>query len=295
MAPLKRLASTLAALVLITLLSVPATAQDNVGSPPPPELFAPVGTVLTVQVRDYISSNKNSSGDSFVGMLQQPLVIDGWVVARPGQTVFGQVVSANSAGRVKGTSDLALELTEMLLVDGYQTPVRTQLLKNYGRDSRHEDGIAIASVTAVAAAIGAAAGGGKGAIIGAGVGAGAATVGVLSTKGKAVEIYPESTITFRLDAPLIVSTVRSRQAFLPVGPDDYSKETPELRRPKRHDNDDDPTYYPGPRRGPVYDPYPRSRIGVIPSIVIVPNIIINSRGRDRHGRWDVFGGWGRHW
>jgi hypothetical protein len=278
-------------LILATGSTVPAFAQDNAG--PPPELFAPVGTILTVQVRDYLSSDKNSSGDLFVGMLQQPLVIDGWVVARQGQTVFGQVVSKNSAGRVKGTSDIALELTEMVLVDGFQTPVRTQLFKDYGGDSRKEDGVAIASVTAVGTAIGAAAGGGKGAIIGAGIGAGAATIGVLSTKGKATEIYPESTLTFRLDAPLIVSTVRGRQAFQPVQPEDY-RELPELRRPQRRDrDDDDDTYYPGPRRGPVYDPRPRSRVGVIPSIVIVPNIIINSRGRDRHGRWDVFGGWGR--
>jgi hypothetical protein len=286
MLPLKRYLGVIPAVIILMLgLASPALSQDN--AVPPPELFAPVGTVLTVQVRDFLSSDKNSSGDLFIGMLQQPLVIDGWVVARPGQTVFGQVVSTNSAGRVKGTSDIALELTEMVLVDGLQMPVRTQLFKDYGGATRKEDGIAIASVTAVGTAIGAAAGGGKGAIIGAGIGAGAATIGVLSTKGKATEIYPESTLTFRLDAPLIVSTVRSRQAFQAVHPDDY-KELPELRRPQRRDRDsDDDTYYPGPRRGPVYDPHPRSRIGVIPSIVIVPNIIINSRGRGRGpwGRW----------
>lgn len=280
--------AALAAMVFTTCLAAPALAQVD----PPAELFAPVGTVLTVQVRDYLSSDRNSGGDSFYGMLQQPLVIDGWVVARPGQTVYGQVVSAHNAGKVRGTSDIALELTEIMLVDGYQAPVRTMLLKHYGKDSHGDDATAVAGVTAVGAIIGAAAGGGKGAIIGAGIGAGAGTIGVLSTRGKQTEIYPESTLTFRLDAPLTISTGRSRQAFLPVAPADYDP-LPELRRPSRgndRDRDHDPEYQPGPRRGPVYDPYPRSRMGM-PAIVIVPNIIINSRGRDRHGRWGGFGPW----
>jgi type IV secretion system protein VirB10 len=248
----------------------------------PDELFAPVGTVLTVQVLDHLSSNKNSSGEQFMAALQQPLVIDGWVVARPGQTVFGVITSANSAGRVKGTSDLTLELTEMVLVDGHQAGIRTQLLKNYGKDSRGEDTATIAGVTAVGAVIGAAADGGKGALIGAAIGAGAATAGVLSTRGKAVEIYPESTLTFRLDAPLVVSTVRSQQAFLPVNPDDYGS-SPRLRTPPRQ-RERSAAYEPYP---PDYGRYPRfpgrypGRVGVVPSIIIVPEIIINHRVRRR--------------
>src|SRR5262245_27879663 len=117
--------SGLAALGLSAFLSLPAMAAQQAAPPDslPDELFAPVGTVLTVQIRDFVSSNKSRSGDTFLGMLQQPLVVDGWVVARPGQTVIGQVAAVNSAGRVKGTSDLTVELTELVLVDGHQVPV----------------------------------------------------------------------------------------------------------------------------------------------------------------------------
>ena len=277
--------SVVTAFGLATLLALPAVAQRAPEAELPDELFAPVGTVLTVQVRDQLSSNKNSSGDTFVAVLQQPLVIDGWVVARPGQTVFGMVTSANSAGRVKGTSDLAVELIEMVLVNGHQAPIRTQLLTNHGKESRGQDAAAIAGVGAIGAAIGAAVGGGKGALIGAGIGAGAATAGVLSTRGKAVEIYPESTLTFRLDAPLIVSTERSQQAFLPVAPDDYTS-APTLRTPPRRDRDTARSFEPRP---PDYGRYPRAprypgpRIGNVPFIVFPPAIIIDIGGR-RHGR-----------
>jgi hypothetical protein len=248
---------------------------------PPEELVAPVGTVISIQVRDRLSSNKNTVGDQFVAALQQPLIIDGWVVARRGQTVFGAVTSANSAGRVKGTSDLALELIEMVLVDGNQVPIRTQLLVNRGKETRGEDAATIAGVATLGTIIGAAAGGGKGALIGAAIGGGAATAGVLGTKGQAVEIYPETTLTFRLDEPLVVSTVRTEPAFLRVNPEDYN-EPPRLR--------DNPqtvrrstTYQ---RNPPVYggSPYPPSppRVGVIPSVILIaPPIIIDRRHGNR--------------
>jgi hypothetical protein len=89
----------LMALALASLLSISATAQLSLSDSPPAELLAAAGTVLAVQVRDHISSDKTTVGDSFVGVLQQPLVIDGWIVSRPGQTVMGQITSANSAGR----------------------------------------------------------------------------------------------------------------------------------------------------------------------------------------------------
>jgi hypothetical protein len=284
--------SGLAAIGLAALLTLPAVAQrrDQV-SELPDELFAPVGTVLTVQIRDFISSNRSSSGDRFLGMLQQPLVIDGWVVARPGQTVIGEVVSASNAGRVKGTSDLAVELTEITLVDGRQVPIRTQIMKNYGPQSHGDDAAAIAGGTALGTLIGAAAGHGKGAAIGAGLGAAAATVGVLSTRGRATEIYPESTVTFRLDAPLAVSTERSSRAFLSVVPADYENAL-NTRIPPRDGRAEAIAYpphpsYPPPAYPPDYGryPYPRypgSRIGIIP--IVIPTIIIDHDDHDRGRR-----------
>jgi hypothetical protein len=175
----------------------------------------------------------------------------------------------------------------MVLVDGQQVPIRTQLLAHHGKESRREDTAAIIGLGAVGAAIGAAVGGGKGALIGAGIGAGGATAGVLSTRGKAVEIQSESTLTFRLDEPLIVSTERSQLAFLPVAPEDYNS-PPDLRTPPpRRDRDSERAY----ESPPPYDRYPRAprypgpRIGNIPIIVLPPPIIIDIGGGRRGRRW----------
>ena len=282
MTPLKR--SGLASLGMLTLFTLPGLAQQPDALPE--ELFAPVGTVLTVRIQDFLSSNKNEPGDRFMATLQQPLVIEGWVVARPGQTVMGEVTSANKAGRVKGTSELAVELSEIVLVDGQQVPIRTQLMKNYGKQSHDEDASVIAGGAAMGILIGATAGEGKGAAIGAGVGAAAGVIGVLSTRGHATEIYPESTITFRLDAPLTISTEKSRRAFLAVSPRDYEKAPSARPREPRVEH----AVYPHPPYPPVYGPFPRGpvypgpHIGIIPSIVLVSPIIINHQDHDGRRR-----------
>jgi hypothetical protein len=244
--------SGLVSLSITAFLATPAAAQQASASTDelPDVLVAPSGTVLTVQIDDSLSSSRNSVGDSFFGSLKQPLVIDGWVVARPGQTVSGQVVSANKAGRTRGTADLALELTEIVLVDGQQVPIQTQLVVNRGRESHEQDAATIAGATAVGSIIGAAIGQGKGAAIGAGVGAAAGTAGVLSTRGKAAEISPETTLTFRLDSPLAISTAKTPRAFQMVAPEDYDKE-PELRSPA----ESRPAVYRDSE--PDYDRYPR--------------------------------------
>ena len=207
--------------------AIPVTPSTAV----PPTLSLPVGTIITVETTEKLSSDHDQTGDGFVAVLHQPLVANGWVIARRGQTVIGRVASARRAGRVKGTSELGLELTELALVDGQQMPVRTQLMQTAAPGSRSRDAGAIVTTTGAGTAAGAAAGGGEGAAIGAAIGAAAGVAGVLMTRGRATEIPAESVLTFRLDAPLEVSTQRSQQAFLPVTPTDYNTTNATLHAP----------------------------------------------------------------
>ena len=215
--------------------SAPAGALQ--GSPPsyqqvPPMLNLPVGTVITVRVSQLLSSDQNQAGDSFSAELQQPLVADGWVVSRRGQTALGRVAAAQKAGRVRGVSELGVELSQLVLVDGQQLPVRTQLLQTSAGTSRGRDAQAIAATSGIGAAIGAAAHGGEGAGIGAAAGAAAGITGVLLTRGRPTVIPPETLLTFQLESPLTISTQRSGPAFRPVTQQDYERDT--LRRRSQH-------------------------------------------------------------
>src|SRR6266850_4246915 len=79
----------------------------------PETLMVPAGTIVMVRINEFLSSDRNQVGDQFTGELEQPIVVNGWVVARRGQIVTGQVMAAQKAGRVKGVSQLGVELTDL--------------------------------------------------------------------------------------------------------------------------------------------------------------------------------------
>jgi hypothetical protein len=200
--------------------------------PPPALLTIPAGTVLIIRLNEPLSSDRNQVGDPFTGVLEQPIVVNGWVVARRGQTVIGQVKSVKKAGRVKGVSELGVELTDVALVDGQQAPILTELWKGSGGTSHGADAATIAGGTALGAIIGSAADWGRGAAIGAGAGALAGIGGVLLTRGRPTILEPESQLTFRLVDLVKVDTTHSQQAFLPVSQEDFEGgrgERPRLR------------------------------------------------------------------
>lgn len=279
----------LSALVIFVLLAaaLPARSQ-SAGSryeivQPPAELTLPTGTWITVRVDQTLSSDNSLPGAVFTTTLVQPLVVDGFVVARRGQVVAGEVAYAQRAGRAKGTSSLGLELTEISLVDGHQVPVLTEWIEYEGPTGVENDVATIATVTGLGAAIGAAVDGGSGAGYGALAGAAASTIGILSTRGKAVEIYPESLLTFRTLAPVAFSTLHSSHAFLPVRQDDYAQRARPNRVRSRRTYTAPPAYYfeyryRSPR--PIYWPriywysYPRPHYIYSPRIVVAPKFVI---------------------
>jgi hypothetical protein len=212
-------------------------------APAPSLLTIPAGTVVVIRTNDPLSSDKNQIGDRFTATLQQPIVVDGYVVARRGQTIVGQVKSAKKAGRVTGTSELGLELTDVTLVDGTQAPVLTELWKASGGTSHGQDAATIVGGTGLGAAIGAAADWGRGAAIGAGAGAVAGIGAVLLTRGRPTILLPESELSFKLVDPVKVDTTHSSSAFVPPTQQDFGNGRPTLNGPG------------GYGYGPGYGPY----------------------------------------
>jgi hypothetical protein len=251
-------------------------------APPPPQapaqLTVPAGAWVTLRVDEPLSSDHNQPGDAFTGTLAQPIVVQGIVIARRGQTVRGRVMEAMKAGRAKGVSHLSLELTELTLVDGQQIPLKTQMFARRGDTSVGRDVAAVGVATGTGAAIGAAAADGFGAGMGAIAGAGASIIGVLATRGRPTVVYPETLLTFRIDAPMTFSTERSNDAFQPVMQEDYERESgyrqgpPPRLAPRPY-----PYYYGGYNPYGGYYPYYWG-----PSIGFYG---VYGRGFGRHRRW----------
>ncbi len=234
--------------------------QQSLPTPIPPQLTIKPGTYVTVRINQPLSSDHNQAGDTFSATLMRPIVVDGVVIADRGQLVAGKVTEARKAGRVEGTSRLAVHLTELPVVDGQQIPIATSLISRDGPTSKGRDAGAIAATTATGAAIGAAVGWGAGAAIGAGAGAVAGLVGVLVTRGHPTFIGPESILTFRVEQPVTIATSNVPQAFRYVTPSEYNPPPSMQARPGPGPGyaapAPGPAYYAGPGYYPYGYPYP---------------------------------------
>jgi len=163
------------------------------------------GTVLTIRTAELLSSERQQAGDTFTAALAEPLVVDGFVLAERGARVSGRVVEAAQAGKVRGTSRLSLELTQVTLSDGQKVALATDPFLREGESSKKSDAAKVGAGAAIGAALGGIFGGGKGAAIGGAAGAGAGGGAVVLTRGKPVEIASESRLPFRLTRNLTIT------------------------------------------------------------------------------------------
>ena len=164
----------------------------------------PTGSKITIRMIDSINSETNKVGQTFVATLDEPLMQGGLEVVPRGADVRGRIANINEAGRIAGSAQLGLELTQ-IVVNGIQYSLQTseyaEKAEGRGGETAKRAGIG----AGIGAAIGAIAGGGKGAAIGAGIGGGGATAVQVMTKGEKLNIPSETKLEFTLRAPLVIA------------------------------------------------------------------------------------------
>jgi hypothetical protein len=163
------------------------------------------GTTLAVRIGETISSARSRVGDSFLATLEQPLVLDGFIIAERGARMEGRVLEVTPAGRGIGTSHLEIVLVKLETADNQSVRIHTVPYKKDAASSTGSDVAKVGAGTVLGAAIGAVAGGGKGAAIGAGAGAGAGGGAVLLSRGKSADIPVETRLSFRVQEPVTIT------------------------------------------------------------------------------------------
>ena len=163
-------------------------------------ITVPAGTRILVRMIDSIDSSKQKTGDRFTASLETNLQVNGVTVAPRGATVYGRLASADSAGRMSGSSQLTLELTDIVM-KGTAYPLLTSTYDVKGQGEGKKTTRKILGGAGLGALIGGIAGGGKGAGIGALAGAGAGTAVAASKKGEQLSIPSETLLEFRLQQP----------------------------------------------------------------------------------------------
>ena len=164
----------------------------------------PTGSKIVIRMIDSVNSETNKLGDTFVAVLDEPISQGGVEVIPRGADVRGRIAKIDDAGRLKGSAQLGLELTQ-IIVNGIPYSVTTSEYNEVGEGRGKETAKRAGIGAGIGAAIGAIAGGGKGAAIGAGVGGGGATAIQVLTKGEKLNIPSETKLEFTLRSPLVVA------------------------------------------------------------------------------------------
>ena len=88
------------------------------------KITVPAGTRILIRTIDPLDSSKQKAGYRFTATLETNLQADNVVVAPRGSTVYGRLAQASSAGRMSGSSELTLELTDIVINGTASDPER---------------------------------------------------------------------------------------------------------------------------------------------------------------------------
>lgn len=188
-----------------------ASAAPNAQAVAPPAqaavqqpIVVPAGTRIRVQLGQTLSTKENQTGDSFTGVVVDPVRVNGQTVIRAGARARGVVTDAQSLGRFKGQAVLAIRLDDVS-ADGQTYRVSTSHVERVEQGKGKRSAIMTGGGAGLGAIIGGLAGGGKGALIGGLLGGGGGAAGSAFTGNKDLVIPAESVLTFDLERSLTVN------------------------------------------------------------------------------------------
>jgi hypothetical protein len=167
--------------ILLLALTLPALGETP-SSTSKKSIVIPAGTRIAVRINENLSSETAQEGDTFTGVLAEPIDVNGETVFPQGADVAGTITAAHKSGRLSDPG--VLELTLNSITSGSRTlHPNAEPYSIKGESHTKSNVTKIGGGAAAGAIIGAIAGGGKGAAIGAGVGAAAGT-GIAAATGK---------------------------------------------------------------------------------------------------------------
>src|SRR5260370_27327849 len=160
-------------------------------------ITVPAGTRILIRTVDAIDSSKQKTGFRFTATLETNLQAEDKVIAPRGTTVYGRLAQASSAGRMSGSSELTLELTD-IVINGTAYPLLTSTYEAKGKGEGGNTAKKVVGGAGLGGLIGGIAGGGKGAGISAAAGSATGTAVAGAKKGQQLQIPRESLLKFLL-------------------------------------------------------------------------------------------------
>jgi hypothetical protein len=198
--------------------------SDSAPNARPKNYVVPSGTRLPLILHNAVTTRNAKPGDPIYLETLFPIVIDNRILIPAGSYVQGEIQEAKRPGKVKGTGEIRLRLTSMVLPNGYAVdfnavPSNAGTGGNEATDKEgniHGDTDKAGDVGTVLKTTGIGAGVGgiatqsaKGAGIGAGAGAAVGLAAVLLTRGPELELPRGTTVDVVTDRAIYLDASRA--------------------------------------------------------------------------------------
>jgi hypothetical protein len=188
----------------------------------------PAGTLIPVRMIDSVDSKTDKVGQTFLGSIDEAVVVNGEVVVIRNTDVVVKLAQVKNTGQLTGRSELQLQL-DAITVAKKQYTVDSNVYQTQGQSQTNTTVRNTGVGAGLGALIGGLAGGKKGAVIGAGVGGGAGVAAAVMAKGDQVKVPAETKLTFRLENPVEVTLVGAPVAPSPSAPANNNAPAPVRR------------------------------------------------------------------
>ena len=182
--------------------AAPAPAAAPASPPERPAVTVPAGTMLNVRLTDAINVDASQTGQTFKGVIDDPVMIGGAIVVPRGAQATLQAVSVQQSGAMKGSDKITLKLHSFRF-GGMVYEVASAYVETKGKGEGKKTARKVGGGAGLGAIVGGIAGGGSGAAIGAAVGG--ATGAVMASTGEEHLTLPaETRLQFQLTAAVTV-------------------------------------------------------------------------------------------
>jgi hypothetical protein len=171
----------------------------NTSDEPMSGLAIPRDTIMLVELLNFVSTDVSQKGDQFQARVLDPKQHNGAIL-------YGHVEQVKRPGKAKGNAQLQLAFDQIKFPNGQQAKLIAQVIEVIpsggsqgvgkvdseggvqGESSTKRDVGKVGAAAGIGAVLGAIFGGGSGAAIGATIGAGVGTAGVLTQRGKDIQL-----------------------------------------------------------------------------------------------------------
>jgi hypothetical protein len=174
----------------------PAPAPSPAAAPRP--VTVPAGTAVNVRLTQAIDVDVSQAGQTFKGVVDDPVMIGGKVVIPRGASATLQAVQVQQSGKMKGSDKISLKMNAIGF-GGMVYEVVTAYVEAKGKGEGKKTARKIGGGAGLGALVGGIAGGGEGAAIGAAIG-GVTGAAVSSGGEEHLKLPAETRLQFQLTA-----------------------------------------------------------------------------------------------